>query len=117
MSMTDYDQRLNSPGLLPGVTTQVGTDADGRFHLEGLGRERLARLKIRGPGVAEKWITVMTREAPDVRVRPMGATEDLVTYGANFTLALERGRTVTGVVRDKTSGLPLSDVWVKWPGT
>ena len=35
-----------------------------------------------------------------------------MTYGASFTLRLERGRTVTGLVRDKASGLPLADVWV-----
>ncbi len=57
----------------------------------------------------------MTREAADVHVRPGGASEDLVTYGATFTLALKLGRTVTGLVRDKTSGAPLADVWVS-PG-
>ena len=97
------------------MTTEAVTDADGRFRLEGLGRERLARLTIRGPAVAEKSIVVMTRKAADVRVPPLGASEDLVTYGASFTLALERGRTVTGVVRDKASGAPLADVWVS-PG-
>ena len=110
--MTDYDRRLDTPGVLPGVTTEALTDADGRFRFNGLGRERLASLNIRGHGIAETSIVVMTREAADVHVRPMGAQEDLVTYGANFTLALERGRTVTGVVRDKTSGAPLADVWV-----
>jgi RNA polymerase sigma factor (sigma-70 family) len=110
--MTDYERRLASPGVLPGVTTEVLSDADGRFLLDRLGRERLARLTIRGTGVAEKSIVVMTREAADVRVRPLGAAEDLVTYGAGFTLMMERGRTVTGVVRDKSSGAALSDVWV-----
>jgi hypothetical protein len=110
--MTDYDRSLNTPGVLPGVVTEAVTDADGRFRLEGLGRERLAHLNIRGPGIAEKSIVVMTREAADVHVRPMGASKDLVTYGASFTLALEQGRTVRGVVRDKASGAPLADVWV-----
>jgi hypothetical protein len=64
----------------------------------------------------------MTREAPDAR--PQAATEyqmldaypmfseDRVIYGARFTLTLPRGRTVTGVVRDKVTGAPLADVWV-----
>ena len=108
----DYDRSLNTPGVLPGVTTEAVTDADGRFRLGGLGRERLARLSVRGPGVADTSITVMTREAPDARARPQGATEDRVIYGARFTLTLRRGRTVTGVVRDKASGAPLADVWV-----
>lgn len=112
LMMMDYDRSLDTPGVLPGVTTEAVTDADGRFRLDGLGRERLASLHIRGPGIVATSIGVMTREAPDVHARPLGATEGLVTYGAAFTLALKPGRTVTGVVRDKTTGAPLADVWV-----
>ena len=106
----DYDRRLSTPSVLPGVATEAVTDADGRFRLKGLGRERLAHLVIRGPGIAEASIVVMTREAADVH--PLRASKDLVTYGASFTLALGPGRTVTGVVRDKASRAPLADVWV-----
>ena len=54
---TDYDQSLDTlslamPRVLPGGTEAV-TNADGRFRFTGLGRERLARLSIRGPGVAD----------------------------------------------------------------
>jgi hypothetical protein len=108
----NYDRRLETPAVLPGVTTEAVIDADGRFRLEGLGRERLAHLRIRGPGIVDTNITVMTREAPDIHVRPRGMSEDLVTYGADFTLALKPGRTATGVVRDKATGTPLADVWV-----
>ncbi len=111
----DYDRSLGTPDVLPGVGTEVVTDADGRFRLKGLGRDRLAHLNIRGPGIAESSIVVMTREAADIHTRPMGASKNLVTYGASFMLGLERGRTVTGVVRDKASGAPLADVWVS-PG-
>jgi hypothetical protein len=45
-------------------------------------------------------------------IRPPSLRSDFVTYGASFSLTLERGRTVTGAVRDKTSGAPLVDVWV-----
>ncbi len=109
---TDYDQSLDTPRVLPSAGTEAVTNADGRFRFTGLGRERLARLSIRGPGVADRSIVVMTREAADVHARSRRATDDLVTYGASFTLTLERGRTVTGMVRDKTSGAPLADVWV-----
>jgi RNA polymerase sigma factor (sigma-70 family) len=115
----DYEWNLNTAGILPGVTTEAVTDADGRFRLGGLGRDRLARLSVRGLGVTETEICVMTREAPEARSRPEGATdypplfhEDRVIYGARFTLTLRRGRTITGVVRDKVSGAPLADVGV-----
>ncbi len=111
-AMTDYDRSLSTPEVLPGVTTEVVTDADGRFRLDGLGRERLVRLSVRGSGVVETSIEVMTRDAPDIHARPLGASEALVTYGATFTLTLKPGRTVTGMVRDKAMGTPLADVWV-----
>jgi protocatechuate 3,4-dioxygenase beta subunit len=114
LASIDYDRHIETPSVLPGVTTEVVTDDDGRFRLDGLGRERIAHLRIRGPRVAETAIDVMTRAAPDVHVRPdgVGIQDDRITYGASFTLALKPGRTVTGVVRDKTSGAPLADVWV-----
>jgi RNA polymerase sigma factor (sigma-70 family) len=111
-AMADYDRSLYEPDVLPGVTAEFVTDADGRFRLDGLGRERLAALEIRGSGAVDTSIEVMTREAPEVRVRWIGATEDTVIHGADFTLTLKPGRTVTGMVRDRTTGEPLADVWV-----
>ena len=69
----DYDRRLATPGVLPGATTEALTDADGRFRFTGLGRDRLARLSIKGPGIADTSIVVMTRDVADVRTRPLGA--------------------------------------------
>jgi RNA polymerase sigma factor (sigma-70 family) len=110
--MIDYERSLYTPAVLPGIATEAVTDADGRFRFNGLGRERLARLKIRGPGIADTSIEVMTREAPDIRSRPAGIPGDIAIYGASFTLTLKPGRTVTGLVRDKATGAPLADVWV-----
>ena len=110
--LTNDDRSLETPEVLAGVTTEAVTDADGRFRLEGLGRERLVRLRVQAPGMVDTSIDVMTREAPEVRIGPASGSEDLVTQGAAFTLALRPGRTVSGVVRDKASGAPLADVWV-----
>ncbi len=107
-----YDRSLETAGVLPDATTETVTDADGRFRLGGLGRDRLAHLRIRGSGVVETSIEVMTRRARDVHRRRFGISEGVVTYGAAFTLELGPGRTVTGVVRDKTAGTPLADVWI-----
>jgi protocatechuate 3,4-dioxygenase beta subunit len=111
-SMRNYDRSLSTPGVLPRVTTEAVTDANGLFRFNGLGRERLVRLNIRGPGVVDTSIEVMTRAVPDVPARPELPSEDQVTYGADFILELKPGRTVTGLVRDKATGTPLADVWV-----
>ena len=112
MLSIDYDRMLETPGALPGLANPIVTDADGRFRLAGLGRERLVNLRISGPGIAGASIQVMTREAADFRYRFMGSTEDSLLQGASFSLVTKPGRTITGVVRDKSTDEPISDVWV-----
>jgi hypothetical protein len=115
LNVYDFARSLSSPAVaaLHGVTAEAVTDADGRFRLTGLGRERLAQLYVKGPGVVDTSLTVMTREAPDERPeRGKEFGDSVVTLGAGFTLRLEPGRTVTGVVRDKANGEPIPGMWV-----
>jgi hypothetical protein len=86
-------------------------DADGRFRIDGLGRDRLAQLTIQAPGVLTTRASVVTHLLPEIR-RPNPGGPDDVTLGADFTLALERGRVLSGVVRDPATGLPLPGVRV-----
>jgi hypothetical protein len=99
------------PASLPGLTGEAITDADGRFRLSGLGRDRLAWLSVFGPGVSDTRVQVITREIPDIHAIDDSKVES-VTHGARFTLALQPGRTVSGVVRDQATGRPLPDVRV-----
>lgn len=114
----NYERSLYRPPVLPGLTTETRTDADGRFTLSGLGRDRLAKLTVSAPSVVDTDLTVMTRDAPDVRVR-LGDNDLLppeyppqVIHGAGFTLQLKRGRTISGVVRDRDSREPIPGMWV-----
>ena len=92
---------------------EVVTDADGRFSLGGLGRDRLARLNFRTPGFVDASIEVMTREMPTHRRRLEGSPADYVLHGAAFTIGLESGRDLTGVVVDRETGSPIADVRVR----
>jgi RNA polymerase sigma factor (sigma-70 family) len=86
-------------------------DVDGRFRIAGLGRDRLAQLIIRGPGVSETRASVVTRDMPEIRrPRPDGPVD--VTFGADFTVTLERGQILKGVVRDRATSQPLPGVRV-----
>ena len=49
---------LDAEGLLP---DGVVTDSDGRFRIEGLGRDVLASLTLSGPTIAHKKVRVLTR--------------------------------------------------------
>ncbi|WP_422931853.1 sigma-70 family RNA polymerase sigma factor [Singulisphaera sp. PoT] len=118
LAPSDYAKSLYNPGVLPGVKAETVTDADGRFRIDGLGPDCFATLEIRGPGVAETSIEVMTREGPEFRLaRGLDPDHvlpgsDRIIFGAQFTLTLGKGRTVTGTVRDADSKAPLADVWV-----
>jgi RNA polymerase sigma factor (sigma-70 family) len=102
----NYDRSVHEPIVLPGVATEASTDADGRFLLAGLGRDRLAELKITAPGVVDTYLRVMTRDAPDLK---FGSRTIL---GAGFTFRLKPGRTVRGIVRDRETRAPIAGMWV-----
>ena len=44
-----------------GLPVAITTDSDGRFSIEGVGRERLIRLNVSGPTIQTKQINVVTR--------------------------------------------------------
>jgi hypothetical protein len=108
-----FEREVYQPELLPGLATETRTDADGRFKLLGIGRDRLAALEISAPSVVTATLTVMTRDAPDVGTGRGYGPENLAgLYGAGFTLKLERGRTISGMVRDGESHQPIAGMWV-----
>ncbi len=109
---------LTSPAfeeLFPLVTT----GADGQFCIKGIGRERVAALRIDGPKIATQVIHVMTRPSETIHVpedknHPQKGTLDY--FGAVFDLAAWPTRPVVGVVRDKDTGKPLSGVTIETIG-
>ncbi len=98
--------------LFPPVTT----GADGRFVMKGVGRERIALLRIEGPAIATQEVQVMTRahekiQLPENKDFPKGR---MVTYyGANGEFLAALSRPVVGIVRDKDTGKPLVGVTVE----
>ena len=53
------------------VRKTLQTDADGRFRIDGAGRDRLVFLEFAGPGIATSSVCAMTRIAPvPVRTAP-----------------------------------------------
>jgi BlaR1 peptidase M56 len=112
----DFARFITAVTPLPGMTAETRTDADGRFTLTGLGRERLATLKVTAPSVANTVVTVMTRNAPDVGTNRVDGEPRAVAHGAEFTLELKPGVTISGVVRDRDTKQPLAGMWVGWDG-
>jgi RNA polymerase sigma factor (sigma-70 family) len=91
------------------------TDADGRFHLEGIGRERVAELTLSGPTIVTEDVYAMTRTGPAVRpVGWEGLEPGARSYrGARFEHAAAPCTPIAGTVRDVETGLPIAGVKVR----
>jgi RNA polymerase sigma factor (sigma-70 family) len=95
----------------------VLTNADGRFTLRGVGRERAVALIVEGPTIETKEINVLTRPGlatisiPWYRHAPeLGIS---TYYSIGFDHAAAPCRTVSGVVRDKVTGKPVAGATVR----
>jgi RNA polymerase sigma factor (sigma-70 family) len=112
--------------LWPGGQNSWTTDADGRFEVHGIGRDRIARLEFHGGGMADGTLDVMARPAkgrPKARPLP-GFLKYVATMGrdaafkgrfphgtqllgANFEYIAGPAKPFAGVVRLKPSGKPV----------
>jgi RNA polymerase sigma factor (sigma-70 family) len=100
-------------GFLPTATT----DADGRFRLPGFAGERLVELRVEGPTIETQNLFVLTRAQPDgsKRVLPSAKVKDpvfgpgpsVLVFWNGFDHAVAPCQTVTGTVRDESTGRPI----------
>jgi RNA polymerase sigma factor (sigma-70 family) len=111
------DTSLRRHGLTPAVPVAV-TGQDGRFTLKGVGRERLALVRIEGDGIESRDVFLMPRPgaaktvdafvldgfvfSPGQTVRPKDTF-----LGTKFELNVPPCRVVTGTVTDFDTGKPV----------
>ncbi len=97
---------------LPGVLGTTGPD--GRFRLDGIGRDRIAILSISGPGIATAEVHVLTRPGPAVKTADRGPGESsLIFHPSRFEHVAAPTRAIEGVITDKDTGAPLAGVKVQ----
>ena len=96
----DYQESTWRPGLLPAVPLAATTDADGRFTLDGLPKDRIVRSQVRHPAVETTDLRVAAREMEPVfrEPRPAGGEPAVTLQGSGFTRRLPAGVTLTGQV-------------------
>ena len=92
-------------GPLPGQPQEIITDADGRFRVRGVGRDRVVTFALEGPQIQRVTFWVVSR--PSTAAPFYGGIN-----GSTFAYVASSSRTIRGVVRDKETGRPLSGVKV-----
>jgi RNA polymerase sigma factor (sigma-70 family) len=98
------------------IFPQVVTAADGRFRLSGIGRERLAVLRLEGPSIVATERFVMTRPGDTIRAamwRRNAADPEMIFCGSDFEHLAAPCQPIVGVVRDKDTGKPLPGAVVR----
>lgn len=101
---------------VPGLAAAARTDADGRFSLKGIGRERFVLALVEGPAIATQEVRFLTRPgetffAARRKSEPAYGTTPL--HGSIFTHTAMPTRVVVGVVRDKDTKKPLAGARVQ----
>jgi hypothetical protein len=119
-----YQARMHLPDGLVGnlrrplfdLFPSAVTDRDGRFRMTGVGRERIARLQLSGPGIATERLYVRTRPGAVIEIdndAKFPRVGKVTYYGADFEYKARPSRPIVGVVRDKDTKAPLANVVIE----
>jgi hypothetical protein len=89
---------------------KTSTGPDGRFRLDGLGRNRVASLSLHGPTTADIHTYAFTFDEPEMRVpRPnWGPDSEFVVHSSRFEITGHPSRPIEGTVRDQETGAPIA---------
>ena len=105
-----------------GLPAEIKTDAQGRFRLSGVGRERVVALQTEGPNVEHLYIYAATRAGIDFKRVDRSSRGNKVMmeigwnmpviYSNKFHHLANPTRPIVGTVRERGTGKPIADATV-----
>jgi RNA polymerase sigma factor (sigma-70 family) len=102
------------------VAPKVTTDAEGRFRLGGVGRNRLVTAQLSGPTIVTQWLHILTRTGRTIEVTEhegntaYGDPHTVITYyPASLRHVAAPTKPIMGVVRDKDTKKPLGGATIQ----
>lgn len=105
---------------IPALAAKATTDAEGRFHMTGIGRERLVAVRIEGATIATHDLHILTRAGKAFAVTEIDAGptsgqqgSEITYYPAAFKHVAGPTKPIVGIVRDKDTKRPLAGVKIK----
>jgi RNA polymerase sigma factor (sigma-70 family) len=99
------------PTDLDGPASVMTTDKGGRFRLTGFGRDRVAHLQIRGAGVEDTDVEVITRPGKVDGLH----LESRTVYPLDHEFVVRPSKPIVGTVRDRKTGKPIAGIEVVFP--
>ena len=124
-ALVDFGVVGDIPAAHAPLVPPVKSDADGRFRLAGIGREKVAEIIIDGPDLASSLILVATRpiekpilvpaKPPSQKNVISNTWDDLTVFGHRVDHVAGPGRAVEGIVSDRATGKPLAGLVVHGP--
>jgi RNA polymerase sigma factor (sigma-70 family) len=104
------------PRLTIAPAPKFTADAQGRFQITGIGRNRLVVAQLDGPTIASQQLHILTRPGGALTVvrldYPPQPTLTTTYYGASFRYAAAPTKPIVGVVRDKDTKAPLAGAMI-----
>jgi hypothetical protein len=102
-----------------GPLRPVQTGADGRFRINGIGRDRVALLIIEGASIEQSFAQVCTASDRNYQplLLPADGSGERKLEAPRFEVSAAPGRAIEGTVRDRDTGRPIAGAEVRdWIG-
>jgi RNA polymerase sigma factor (sigma-70 family) len=111
LAMTRYGAMLGD------ISAPAKTDANGRFRIPNVGRDRIVELNVIGPAIQHVNLVTRTQAGAPIKIAGSDERRNFVVLASAFEHLARPARLLHGVVRDRATGKPVAGVIVTAVGS